>query len=78
MTFEEGSHAYIVENGWNIREVTIVRRSGEFYIVRFNDKGGVKLRGSRLYAAQEEAEKSLPKEEKQKGMGYRSPYDYLH
>lgn len=78
MTFEEGSHAYIVENGRNIRETTIVRRSGEFYIVRFNDKGGVKLRGSRLYATQEEAEKSLPKEEKQKRTGYRSPYDYLH
>lgn len=32
----------------------------------------------RIFTAQEEAEKSLPKEEKQKGTGYRSPYDYLH
>lgn len=78
MTFEEDSHAYIVENGRNIRGVTIVCRSGEFYIVRFNDKWGVKLRGSRLYATQEEAEKSLPKEEKRKRTGYWSPYDYLH
>lgn len=51
MTFEEGSHAYIVEIRRNIREVTIVRRSGEFYIVRFNDKGGVKLRGNRLFVS---------------------------
>ncbi len=41
-------------------------------------RGGVKLWGSRLYATQEKAEKSLPKEEKQKGTGNRSPYDYLH
>lgn len=66
-----------METRQNIREVAIVRRSGEFYIVRFDDKGGVKLRDSRLYVAQEETEKALPKEEKQKRVGYRSPYDYL-
>lgn len=44
MTFEEGPHAYIVENGRNICEATMVRRNGEFCIVWFNDKGGAKLR----------------------------------
>lgn len=78
MTFEEGSHAYIVENGRNIREVTIARRSGDFTLYGLMTKGGVKLRGSRLYATQKEAEKSIPKEEKQKRTGYRFPYYYLH
>lgn len=58
-----------MENGRNICEVTIVSISVEFYIIRFNDKG-VKLRGSRLYAAQEEAERVLQKEERQERTGY--------
>ncbi len=33
MKFEIGSTAYIVESNWIIREVRIVRQSGDFYIV---------------------------------------------
>lgn len=79
MIFEESSHAYIVENGGSIREVTIIRKTGEFYIAQLNGREGVKLRGSRLYASQEDAGKTLPKAAgKQKKTGYRSPYDYIH
>ncbi len=75
MTFENNSHAYIVENGRNVREVVIVRRSGDFYLVRFADRGGgIRLREGRIFATQEAAEETLPKAKKV----YRSPYDYWH
>lgn len=42
MTFEIGSTAYIVESNRIIREVTIVKRNGDFYIIRFGTRGGSK------------------------------------
>ena len=77
MTFEIGSHAYIVESSHHIREVTIIHRSGDLYTVKFaNNNGGIRVRGSRLYATKEEAEATMPKEEKKKVSC--NPYDYWH
>lgn len=77
MNFQNGSHAYIIESNRTIREVTVVRRSGDFYLVRFDSNGGVQLRGSRLFVTKEEAEATLP-QTKVVGQkkGYCSPYDY--
>ena len=79
MVYEIGSKAFMIESNRIIREVTIVKRSGDFYIVRFGNSGGIQVRGSRLFTTQEAAEESLPnKANVQKRTGYRSPYDYLH
>ena len=43
MTFEIGSTAYIVESNRIIREVTIVKRNGNFYIIRFGTRGGIQV-----------------------------------
>ena len=45
MTFEIGSTAYIVESNRIIREVTIVKRNGNFYIIRFGTRGGIQATG---------------------------------
>ncbi len=80
MIFDKDTHAYIVESNRFIREVIVVTRSGDFYTVRFVDSGGgIKIRGSRLFASKEEAEATLsPKVSKKTADGFRSPYDYLH
>jgi len=79
MVFGVGSQAFIIESNRTIREVTIVKRSGDFYIVRFGNAGGIQVRSCRLFATAEDAEATLPKRETiQKRTGYRSPYDYLH
>ncbi len=79
MAFKIGSKAFMVESNRIVREVTIVKRNGDFYIVRFGNSGGIQVRISRLFATKEEAEATLPKSEiTQKRTGYRSPYDYLH
>lgn len=44
MKFEIGSTAYLVESNRIVREVKIVKRNGNFYIVRFGTNGESKYR----------------------------------
>jgi hypothetical protein len=76
MKFEVGSTAYIVESNRIVSEVTVIKRSGDFYTVRFGTNGGIQVRSSRLFASQEDAEASLTKNKRDKRR-YSSPYDYL-
>lgn len=77
MVYETGDRVFIIESSRIIRGAAVVKRSGEFYTLRFDDGGGIKLRGSRLYATEEEAQSAIPKSEiKERKTGYRSPYDY--
>ena len=79
MVFEKGSTTFIIESNRLIREVTISQRRGDFYVVRFGDRGGIQVRGSRLFATRGEAEAKLPKEaEMNNRPRHRSPYDYPH
>ena len=39
-----------------MRKATVTKKSGEFYTLRFEDSGGIRLRENRLYAMQEAAE----------------------
>lgn len=78
MMFKEGTSAFIVESNRLIREVTIKRRMGDFYIVKFVDSnGGIQLRSNRLFATREDAEKTIPNVKGTKRR-YLSPYEYLH
>lgn len=77
MKFEIGSTAYLVESNRIIREVKIVKRNGNFYIVRLGTNGGIQVRGNRLFETAEAAESSIAKQKEQK-KGCYSPYDYLH
>lgn len=77
MTFEIGSTAYIVESNRLIREVTIVKRNGDFYIIRFGTRGGIQVRSNRIFASYEDADSSIHKKT-EKRTEYRSPYDYIH
>lgn len=61
MTFEIGSTAYIVESNRIIREVTIVKRNGDFYIIRFGTRGGIQVRNKRLFASYEDADSFIHK-----------------
>lgn len=40
MTFDISSTVYIVKSNWIVREATVVKRSGDFYIIRFGTEGG--------------------------------------
>ena len=61
MTFEIGSTAYIVESNWIIREVTIIKRNGDFYIIWLGTRGGIQVRSNRLFASYEDADSSIYK-----------------
>lgn len=77
MIFEIGSKAFIIESGRIIREVTILKRTGDFYIIRFDDgRGGIQVRSSRLYCSKDEAEAVISKTEK--SIRHNATYDYWH
>ena len=77
--FKPGDKAYIVENNRVVRECTIARASGNLFVIRFVDGGGIQVKRHRLFTSQEEAENSVPGVKKEKkSTGYRSPYDYMH
>lgn len=60
-TYALGDTAYIVESAIEVREVIIHNIAGDFYTLRFTDsKGGIKVRGSRLFHTKEAAEATLP------------------
>ena len=57
-----------------MRKATVTKKSGEFYTLRFEDGGGI-----RLYAMQQAAEGNIPQRESEKQeKGNRSPYSWLH
>lgn len=58
--FKAGDKAFIVENNNRIREVEVRSASGGMYRIKFPETGGgIKLKESRLFAAKEEAKKSV-------------------
>ena len=75
--FKAGDIAYLIESNRIIREITIVKFGGGFYLIRFKDSGGgIKVRENRLYASKEEAENVMTKAHSKTTPSY-SPWDYL-
>ena len=52
--FKAGDVAYIVESNNLVREVTIKRHSGGFYLVALDTGGGLKVREKRLFLTKED------------------------
>ena len=81
MTFKVGEQAYIVENHSYVTPVVVVRSYGDFYTVAAGRKG-INFRASRLFRTREEAERTLPRRERniasRKGGSSTTPYDYMN
>ena len=75
--FKAGDTAYLIESNRIIREITIVKFGGGFYLIRFKDSGGgIKVRENRLYASKEEAENAMTKAHSKTKPSY-SPWNYM-
>lgn len=57
--YKIGDTAYIILNNKNITEVTISKISGNLYIVRFNNGGGIQVPKGRLFSSRELAEEYI-------------------
>lgn len=73
MEYEIGSKAFIIESNRILREVTIVRKNSDFYVIRFDSNGCIQLRKSRVFSSEEAAKEYLSQIS-----GRRSPYQYWH
>ena len=58
--YRPGDIVYMLESNWLVREVRIVKISGNFAIIRFRRDSGTRLRLSRLFPTREEAEAAVP------------------
>ena len=58
--FSTGQTAWIIESAYKLREVTVLKVSGNLATIRFNDTGGgIRIPSSRLYDTKENAEYAL-------------------
>ena len=56
--FKPGEKAYIIESTIFIKEVEIVKYSGGMYLIKYpKSSGGYKVRESRLYKTEEDAQR---------------------
>ena len=75
---EIGSSGYIIESNRIIINVTVIRKQGEFYVLRMPTGGAIKLRRSRIFLTREEAKQHLPKKVQPRKSFHHSPYYYGH
>ena len=62
-----GQHVFIISNNSYVMEMVILRISGDFYTLRSVDQGsGTRLKGHRIYATKEDAQKVLDEETKKR------------
>lgn len=64
---EVGSKVFVIESNWYIIEAEVLDRSGDFYLIRFEGSGGIRIRGSRLFMTREEAEAQLSVKQSHRG-----------
>ncbi len=65
--FSAGQHVFIISNNSYVMEMVILRVSGDFYTLRSVNQGsGTRLKGHRIFATREEAERFLDDEKKKR------------
>ena len=58
--YQLGQKVFLTGGNKNlIKEATVLKYTGGFYTIRFNNGGGVKVRESRIYPSREEAEAAI-------------------
>ncbi|MBQ1506055.1 MAG: hypothetical protein IIZ48_04725 [Erysipelotrichales bacterium] len=58
--YQLGQKVFLTGGNKNlIKEATVLKYTGCFYTIRFNNGGGVKVRESRIYLSREEAEAAI-------------------
>ena len=58
--YQPGQKVYLAGgNKHQIKEATVLKYTGGFYTIRFENGGGIKVRESRIYPSREEAEAAI-------------------
>ena len=58
--YQPGQKVFLTGGNKNlIKEATVLKYTGGFYTIRFENGGGVKVRESRIYPSREEAEAAI-------------------
>ena len=57
--FQVNQTVYLISSVNWIKEATVLKYTGGFYTIRFENGGGVKVRESRIYPTRKEAEQAI-------------------
>ena len=58
--YQPGQKVFMTEGNKNlIKEATVLKQTGGFNTIRFENGGGVKVRESRIYPTRKEAEEAI-------------------
>lgn len=63
--YRVGDIAYLIESRRYIREGKIIRHTGDLYLFRFIEGGGIQISGSRLFPSEEAAQAEMDRRRKQ-------------
>ena len=71
-----GEYYWLLESGHNLRQVKVIKKSGNLCTVKFMDYGvgGIRISENRLLT-DEEAQEII---EREKAKKRKNPYDYMH
>lgn len=73
--YNVGDTVFLIESNRIVREVSIIKSTGDYYTVKFvKGGGGIKVRESRLFATREAAESVVPNLSSVKSPYYHSPW----
>lgn len=54
-----GDTVFFVESNRRVRQVRVLSCTGGLYLIRFAEGGGIRVKKHRLFATEEEAERSI-------------------
>lgn len=67
--YQVGDIAYFIESSRFIREGKLIRRSGDAFLFRFVEGGGIQISSHRLFPTEEAAQAALDRNRKQGSSG---------
>lgn len=57
--YQTGQTVYIIQSNRWIRKATVLKYAGGMYTIKFTEGGGLRLRESRLFSSEEEAQEVI-------------------
>lgn len=76
--FKRDDTCYFIANNWKVKEAVVTSVNGDFYVLKYDSIKGIRLRGTRLYKAYEEAWAVVEPNQPRLTRRRSTPYDYDH
>jgi hypothetical protein len=76
--FRKNDICYFIENTCTVKQAVVISVNGDFYILKYGNNKGIRLRSTRLYATFDEAEAVVETRRQKTSKRHINPYNYEH